>query len=100
MSLLLHLHDAVTGVQDAATGIIAAPNPGNVAPPGSDKILTILGWVKWLVTAVAVGGAMFIGAKMAIAHRRGDDTNTSALGWWLAGCVLLGVGPQLVDALT
>jgi hypothetical protein len=24
----------------------------------------------------------------------------SALGWWLAGCILLGVAPQLVDALT
>ncbi|GAA3736855.1 hypothetical protein [Micromonospora maritima] len=100
MSMLLHLHAAFTSVQGVATDVIAAPDPGNIAPPGSDKILTILGWVKWIVTAVAVGGAMFIGAKMAIAHRRGDDTNTSALGWWLAGCVLLGVGPQLVDALT
>ena len=86
-------------LQVLADSVIAAPDPGNVAPPGADKILTILGWAKWLVTAVAVGGALFIGAKMAIAHRRGDDTNMSALGWWLAGCVLLGVAPQVVDAL-
>jgi hypothetical protein len=86
-------------VSDTAA-TIAAPNPGGgTAPPGSDKILTVLGWVKWLVTAVAVGGALFIGAKMAMAHRRGDDTNMAALGWWLAGCVLLGVAPQLVDVL-
>jgi hypothetical protein len=93
--LLQQLHDL--------THILAAkaPDPGTgVAPPGAEKILTVLSWAKWLVTAAAVAGAMFIGAKMAVAHRRGDDTNTSALGWWLAGCVLLGVGPQLVDALT
>ncbi|MGA3538992.1 hypothetical protein ACK8GE_06810 [Micromonosporaceae bacterium DT194] len=80
--------------------VLAAPiQPGGEAPPGSEKILQILGWAKWLVTAAAVAGAMFIGARMAISHRRGDDTNTSALGWWLGGCILLGVAPQLVDVL-
>jgi hypothetical protein len=88
-------------LHEMAESMLAAPDPGpGTAPPGSAQILKVLSWAKWLVTAAAVAGAMFIAAKMAISHRRGDDTNMSALGWWLAGCILLGVAPQLVDALT
>jgi hypothetical protein len=80
--------------------LAAAPNPGGgTAPPGSDKIVTILQWAKWIFTAVAVGGALITGGRMVIAHRRGDDTNVSSLGFLLAGCVLAGAAPHLVDAL-
>jgi hypothetical protein len=80
--------------------VLAAPDPGNgVAPPGADKIVTILQWGKWLFTAAAVAGGLVIAGKMVISHRRGDDTNVAHLGMWLAACVLAGVAPHVVDAL-
>lgn len=87
----------VGGIGDV---LAAVPNPGDgVAPPGADKIVTILQWGKWLFSAGAVGGGLIIATKMVIAHRRGDDTNVAQLGFWLAACVLGGVGPHIVDAL-
>jgi len=98
--LLVLAQQFIDALSTVAPDFLAAPiQPGGEAPPGAEQILKVLGWAKWLVTAAAVAGAMFIGARMAISHRRGDDTNTSALGWWLGGCILLGVAPQLVDVL-
>lgn len=97
---LLHLH---TVGDDVLAGILAAPgapNPGDgVAPPGAGNIIKVLQWLKWLVTAAAVAGGLFIAGKMVLAHRRGDDTALSHLGIWLGACVLMGVAPQIVDAL-
>jgi hypothetical protein len=96
IDLVAHLQ--VAG--DALGPVLAAPDPGSgVAPPGSEQILIVLRWIKWLMTAAAVAGGLFIAGKMVISHRRGDDTNVSALGFWLLACILLGVAPQLVDAL-
>lgn len=95
------LHQLPTVVDSIGDWIVAAPNPGNgTAPPGADKLLTILQWGKWLFTAAAVAGGLFIASRMVIAHRRGDDTAVSHLGFWLAACVLAGVIPNVVDALT
>jgi len=91
------LHALAMNVGDV---LAAAPDPGSgVAPPGSDKILIVLQWLKWLFTAAAVAGGLFIAAKMVMAHRRGDDTNVSHLGVWLGACVLAGVAPHIVNAL-
>ena len=80
--------------------IAAAPDPGGgKQPPGTEAIVTLLQWLKWLFTAAAVAGGMVIGGKMVLSHRRGDDAGVSALGFWLAGCVLAGAAPHLVDAL-
>lgn len=98
------LDQVVALVGDAALTVLAAPNavpdpgPGQ-APPGAESILMLLSWAKWIFTAAAVGGAIWIGSKMVLAHRRGDDANVSSLGFWLAGCVLAGAAPHLVGAL-
>lgn len=86
--------------------ILAEPAP-NVPDPGSgeapagikDKVELILGWVAWLATAACVGGLILTGAKMAIAHRRGDDTNVSQLGWVFAACIIIGGASGIVGAL-
>ncbi|MGC4808648.1 hypothetical protein [Micromonospora sp. DT233] len=77
------------------------PNPGSgEAPPGVGvKILTVLRWVAYLATTACVGGVLYTAAKMAISHRRGDDTNVSQLGWVFAACVLIGSASSLVSAL-
>lgn len=81
---------------------VDVPNPGGgVAPPGvvGDRILTLLQWVAWLATAACVGGVLYTAAKMALAHRRGDDTNLSQLGWVFAACILIGSASTVVGAL-
>ncbi|MGC5335020.1 hypothetical protein ACPXCB_30980 [Micromonospora sp. DT62] len=78
------------------------PNPGGgVAPPGvvQSNVLEILQWIAWLATAACVGGIIYSAAKMAIAHRRGDDTNVAQLGWVFAACILIGSASTIVGAL-
>jgi hypothetical protein len=85
---------------DTLTHVLAAPDPGNgEAPPGSEKIITILKWGKWLFTAAAVIGGLIIAVKMVLSHQRGDDAQVGRLGIFLAACVFAGVVPNLVDAL-
>ncbi|AEB48026.1 hypothetical protein [Micromonospora maris] len=78
------------------------PNPGGgVAPPGvaGSGVLLILQWIAWLAVAACVAGMLYTAAKMAISHRRGDDTNVSQLGWVFAACVLIGSASAIVGAL-
>ena len=97
IEVTLNLHALVGHVADV---VAAAPDPGGgLQPPGADKVVKILQWLKWLFTAAAVAGGLAIAAKMVIAHRRGDDTNVAHLGVWLGACVLAGVAPHVVDAL-
>lgn len=100
MTVASMLVDHLTTAVQTAGDVLAVPDPGEgTAPPGSEKLTTILQWGKWLFTAAAVGGALIIGGRMVIAYRRGDDTNVSQLGVWMAGCVLAGAAPHLVTAL-
>ncbi|MEV4773068.1 hypothetical protein [Micromonospora humida] len=77
------------------------PDPGGGAPPPGvgDKILTVLKWVAYLATTACVGGVLYTAAKMAISHRRGDDSNISQLGWVFAACMLIGSASAVVSAL-
>jgi len=81
----------------------ALPNPGQgIAPPGSGKITTLLSWLAWIVTALCVGGILFAGGKMAIAHTRGHGgggEHAASLGWVLAGCIVAGSATALAGAL-
>ena len=51
---------------------LAVANPGQgVAPPGADKLTTILQWTAWAVFALCVGGVLINAAKLAHAHNQG-----------------------------
>ena len=59
--------------------IAGVPNPGQgAAPPGSDKVTTLLSWLAWIVTALCVGGVLFAGGKMAISSQPGAATAAAA----------------------
>lgn len=78
------------------------PDPGSgVAPPGTvgKNVLLLLQWVAYIATAACVAGILVTAARMAIAHRRGDDTNVASLGWVLGACVLIGAASGIVSAL-
>ena len=79
----------------ANSGILAGPVPtvNPSAPPGSAKIMTILGWVGWGVFAASIAGVLFICIKMATsAHRTrmgdGGGEEAGKLFWPLLACIV------------
>ncbi|PZG22360.1 hypothetical protein [Nonomuraea aridisoli] len=81
--------------------LTGVPDPGvGTPPPGSEKLLTALGWAAWIVTGVCVAGVMGVAARMALVHHRGEGGRHAAgLAWVMAACVLLGSASGLVGAL-
>ena len=80
--------------------LAAVPNPTGVQPPGGDKLITILDWFFWIVTALAVFGIMAVGARMFFAHRHGQGSeHMLSLGWVLAGCALIGSASGIAAVL-
>ncbi len=80
--------------------VLAAPDPGSVAPPGADRFLTIGGWVKWGAGLACVIGLTIVAATMAIQHRRGPGgEHGTALAAVAVASVLAGVASGLVTAL-
>ena len=55
------------------------PNPAPVAPPGSSKILEIVGWVKWIALASIVG-LFFGGIVVSTVGRVGDHHGSGRTG--------------------
>lgn len=73
---------------------------GGAAPPGSDKILMVMKWVLYIVTAACIVGFLTLGAKMALQHRRHEGgEHASGLGYVLGGCVLIGSASGIVATL-
>ncbi len=83
--------------------LAAVPNPGmGQAPPGSDKVLTILSWSAWIAFGVCVAGAIFAGAMMALSasgRHDGGGRHAASLAWVFAGCIVIGSASALVGAL-
>ncbi|RFU22990.1 hypothetical protein [Geodermatophilus marinus] len=83
--------DPIAAVVDPGTGI---------APPGAEGVVTIVSWVAWTVLALCVLGVLLVGARMALAHRRGDGAEHAvSLGYVLGAAVLVGSASGLVAAL-
>ena len=83
--------------------IFAVPDPGQgVAPPGSDKLLTILQWTAWGVFGLCVAGVLISAAKLANSHQQGyggGAIHTTSLVWTLVACVVAGSASAIVGAL-
>ena len=79
----------------------AAPTPGQVQPPGTQGLTTMLGWGGWLVSFVCVAGILIVAAMMALKHRRGEGGGEAmgALGWVLGACVLGSAAGPIASAL-
>lgn len=74
--------------------------PGSVQPPGTEGLLTVLGWLAWVVTLAAIGGVFLVAGKMAVSHRRGEGSEAvGQLGWVLGAAVLIGAAGPVVNAL-
>ncbi len=85
----------------AGSAHAAAPTPGQVQPPGTEGLTTMLGWGGWLVSFVCVAGILIVAAMMALKHRRGEGGGEAmgALGWVLGACVLGSAAGPIASAL-
>ncbi len=79
----------------------AAPTPGQVQPPGTQGLTTMLGWGGWGVSFVCVAGILVVAAMMALKHRRGEGGGEAmgSLGWVLGACVLGSAAGPVANAL-
>lgn len=98
---LLGLTTADSVVLLASPAEAKAPTPGQIQPPGTDGLLTMLGWGGWLVSFVCVAGLLVVAAMMALKHRRGEGGGEAlgSLGWVLGACVLGSAAGPLANAL-
>ncbi|MFZ0088398.1 MAG: hypothetical protein WAL63_02750 [Solirubrobacteraceae bacterium] len=84
--------------------LAAVPNPGQgSAPPGSDKLLTILSWTAWGVFALCAAGVLISAAKLAHSHNQGyggANQHTTSLVWTLVATVVAGSAAALVGVLS
>ncbi|MFF7995069.1 hypothetical protein ACFZDG_35530 [Kitasatospora xanthocidica] len=107
------LHDLVSwaadGAQHGAHILAENPTPApkfsidpgtGTAPPGSDKLITILGWVAWVVFALCVAGILLTAGKMAVSHSRGQGgEHAASLAWVLGACILGGAASGIIGFL-
>jgi hypothetical protein len=97
----MHHHLTVLDHLTALAGAI--PPVTTQAPPGSEKILSIVGFVKWIAGAGII--ACFLGGIVAFtAGRMFDHHRTGRIGLIFmmaagAGAMLFAVGPQLLNTL-
>ena len=83
------------------TTYLAIPNPGPAAPPGSDKLTTLLQWGLWLATLLCVGAVVKAGVQIAMAsHGRGSGgEHGMTLLMALGGAIVCGVAAAAVTLL-
>lgn len=79
----------------------AVPDPGTgIQPPGTQGIVTALGYVAWVVCALCVAGVLMVAGRMAIHHRQGiGGEHMSGLAWVLGACILVAAGSGIIGAL-
>jgi hypothetical protein len=79
----------------------ALPNPNPTAPPGSEVVTTLLGWVMWLMLTACVAG-FITGAGMTAVGNLSERPHVAVRGkssmlWSVAGAVLIAIGYLVVS---
>jgi cytochrome c oxidase assembly factor CtaG len=85
----------------AKLAVFGVVNPGTgIQPPGTQGIVTALGYVSWIVCALCVAGVLMVAGRMALHHRQGiGGEHMSGLAWVLGACILVAAGSGVVGAL-
>ena len=82
--------------------LLAVVNPGTgIQPPGTQGIVTAMGYVSWVVCALCVTGVLLVAGRMALHHRQGiGGEHLSGLAWVLTHVrILVAAGSGVVGAL-
>lgn len=98
---MILLHSLTTAAAEIAGALPAQiPDPTPVQPPGTGKLLAIMGWVKWVALAMTVMGLMVAGAMMAFNSRRGEGgEHVGRIGSVLVGVIVISAAASLVGFL-
>ena len=78
------------------------PNPSPVAPPGSEKIVQVVGYIKWaaglaLLAGFFAGVLVFSGGRWVDHHRAGRIGSTMIIAS-LFGGLLYGIGYTMITS--
>ena len=85
-------------IAGAVLGTIPDPTP--VQPPGTEGLLDIMGWVKWIALAICIIGLIVAGAMMAVQSRRGEGgEHAGKIGMALGGVIVISAAGALVGFL-
>ena len=88
-----------------AGAVLAADDPnhlGNKADTSCgcvSQLTTIVGYVAWAATAIAILTLIGVGVRWAISTRQGEQENLDSLGRWGAGALVAGVAGQLGNSI-
>ena len=89
-----------TTIHQAAHLAASIPNPGPIQPPGTEGLVSIMGWVKWIALAVCILGLVVAGALMAIQSRRGEGgEHMGKIAMALGGVIVISAAGSLVGFL-
>ena len=81
--------------------IAQVPDPAPSQPPGTERFITIMSWVKWVALAICVLGLIIAGAGMAVQARRGEGgEHVGRLGFVLFGVIIISGSGAIVGFLT
>lgn len=82
------------------TVLASVPDPAPIQPPGTEGLVSIMGWVKWVALAICVIGLVVAGAMMAIQSRRGEGgEHAGKIGMALGGVIVISAAGALVGFL-
>lgn len=82
--------------------VLAAPSPGNSAPPGSAAFMTLLSWIGWGASIAGVAGFIAVAVGMMLSHRDGrggTGEHGSRFAFVAAGCAIAAAAGPIVTAL-
>ena len=95
-----HILAMAAAIQADGRSMAAVPNPPSQQPPGTEGLVTIMGWAKWVALAVLVVALIAAGVMFAVRARRGDGAEgVGHVGMVLAGVIVVSAAGTLVGFL-
>lgn len=85
---------------NASAALVPAISVTPTPPPGSEKLLTGLGYVAWAVSIACVLGVLILGGKLALSagSSHGGHGIGKGLGYVLGAMILIGAATAIVGA--
>lgn len=69
-------------------------------PPGTQGIVTAMGYAAWVVCAICVVGVLVCAGRMAVSHRQGmAGEHMSGIAYVLGACILVASASAIVGSL-
>lgn len=91
--------DWAAAAQARLVDVLAAPNPSQQQPPGTEKVDTILGWMLWGGSIVAFMGILIVAYQFMLSPNRHQNDGMSGLGKVGFGMLLVGAASGIVGAV-